>query len=447
MGYLGNTPTTQSFTSGTDYFNGTGSQTAFTLSRSVNSVNDIQVTVNNVVQQPNDAYTVSGTTLTMTSAPSSGTNNVYVRYLSTTTQTITPSSGVALSAALGTASSPSYSFIGDSNTGIFSPAADTIAFAEGGTEVMRINSSGNVGIGTSSPQSLLDLTGNDPTIRLTDNGGSPTATFSMRSADATYRIRDVTNGADRLTIDSSGNVGIGTTSPARNLTVKGSTGIAAERDIDTDRLIMTYDGINQFANASGGGNYNNLTFTQSNNSGSKERMRITSGGSLEFASDAGILQLATNQTMRIPSTGGISYVGNINSATVFQIAYNSTSSGVQLSSGATSWGTFSDSRLKNITGTYTNALNDIAQIQPVKFTWKADKDSKPQVGVIAQSIQNVVPEAVDSTTIEMNGTEEYLTIRYTELIPLMIAAIQELNEKVEAQAAEIAALKGANNAS
>jgi hypothetical protein len=91
MPYLGNTPTTQNFISGTDYFNGTGAQTAFTLTRTVNSVNDIQVTVNNVVQQPNDAYTISGTTLTMTSAPSAGTNNVYVRYLSTTTQAITPS--------------------------------------------------------------------------------------------------------------------------------------------------------------------------------------------------------------------------------------------------------------------------------------------------------------------------------------------------------------------
>lgn len=91
MSYIGSTPTTQSFIAGTDYFNGDGSTTAFTLSRSVVSTNDIQATVNNVVQQPNTAYTVSGTTITFTSAPSAGTANIYVRYLSTTTQSITPS--------------------------------------------------------------------------------------------------------------------------------------------------------------------------------------------------------------------------------------------------------------------------------------------------------------------------------------------------------------------
>ena len=88
MAYIGSTPTSQNFISGTDYFNGTGSQTAFTLTRTVNSVNDVEVVVNNVIQQPN-SYTVSGTTLTLSAAPSSGTSNVYVRYLSTTQQSIT----------------------------------------------------------------------------------------------------------------------------------------------------------------------------------------------------------------------------------------------------------------------------------------------------------------------------------------------------------------------
>ena len=83
MSYIGSTPTTQSFIAGTDYFNGTGSAVNFTLSRSVNSVNDIEVIVNNVEQIPS-GYSVSGTTLTFSAAPSAGTSNVYVRYLSTT---------------------------------------------------------------------------------------------------------------------------------------------------------------------------------------------------------------------------------------------------------------------------------------------------------------------------------------------------------------------------
>ena len=72
MSYIGSTPTTQSFIAGTDYFNGDGSTVAFTLSRSVVSVNDIEAVINNVEQQPNTAYTVSGTTITFTSAPSGG---------------------------------------------------------------------------------------------------------------------------------------------------------------------------------------------------------------------------------------------------------------------------------------------------------------------------------------------------------------------------------------
>ena len=59
----------------------------------------------------------------------------------------------------GTAAAPALSTTGDTNTGIFFPAADTIAFTEGGVESMRIDSSGNVGIGTSSPGSTLDVNG------------------------------------------------------------------------------------------------------------------------------------------------------------------------------------------------------------------------------------------------------------------------------------------------
>jgi hypothetical protein len=101
MSYIGSTPTTQSFISGTDYFNGDGTTVAFTLSRRVASVNDIEVLVNNVEQQPNTVYTISGTTLTFTTAPSAGTQNIYVRYLSTVTQSMVPSQGTVNTAQLG----------------------------------------------------------------------------------------------------------------------------------------------------------------------------------------------------------------------------------------------------------------------------------------------------------------------------------------------------------
>ncbi len=96
MSYIGSTPTTQSFIAGTDYFNGTGSAVNFTLSRQVNSVNDIEVIVNNVEQIPS-GYSVSGTTLTFSAAPSAGTSNVYVRYLSTTNLSLAIPAGTSAS--------------------------------------------------------------------------------------------------------------------------------------------------------------------------------------------------------------------------------------------------------------------------------------------------------------------------------------------------------------
>jgi hypothetical protein len=416
MGYLGNTPTTQSFTSGTDYFNGTGSQTAFTLTRSVNSVNDIQVTVNNVVQQPNDAYTVSGTTLTMTSAPSSGTNNVYVRYLSTTTQTIAPSSGLALSAALGTASSPSYSFAGDSNTGIFSPASDTIAFAEGGVESMRITSAGNVTIGN------------------TDTGWSADSHLALGKSS--------TSGAGYTAYSS-------TTGYGGLYFADGATG--------TDR----YRGYMEYQH---NGDYLVLATSAT------ERMRIDSSGNLLIActntnesSSVGIRAEATGafsvtrvestnaaSTLDVYSTGAGLYRFYVNMAgTVF--ATSTTITGI------------SDQRLKENIVDLDDGLSAVMALKPRKFDWKAGKgkDIKGDRGFIAQEFETVFPDMIDTWKDPApEGEEPYKAVN-ANLIPTLVKAIQELNtdlantkllltevsNKVEAQAAEIAALKGANNAS
>jgi len=83
------------------------------------------------------------------------------------------SSGVIV-APDGSASAPAITNDGDTNTGIFFPAADTIAFAEGGAEAMRIDSSGLVGIGTSSPGTKLHVQSssseNQRTLRVAYDG-------------------------------------------------------------------------------------------------------------------------------------------------------------------------------------------------------------------------------------------------------------------------------------
>jgi hypothetical protein len=130
--------------------------------------------------------------------------------------------------------------------------------------------------------------------------------------------------------------------------------------------------------------------------------------------------------------------------TIFSSTANANlSGGVVVANGATSWSSASDTRLKTITGTYDNALQDIANIEPIKFTWKADSTNQPNVGVSAQSVQAVVPEAVDArkNLLTPDDETEYLSVKYTELIPLMIASIQELSAKNDALEARITALE------
>lgn len=144
----------------------------------------------------------------------------------------------------GSAATPALSTTGDTNTGMFFPAADTIAFAEGGAEAMRIDSSGNVGIGTSSPGSALDVKG---TLRLSGStsgyvGLAPAAaagstTYTLPAADGSSGQVLSTNGSGTLSWASSGGTGT-----LKNVQVFTSSGTYTRTSGVTTAVVMARGG-------------------------------------------------------------------------------------------------------------------------------------------------------------------------------------------------------------
>ena len=89
MSYIGNEPGVTNFVLGLDRFNGTGACTQFTLTRTIDDANALEVLVNSIQQDPISSYSVSAGLLTFTEAPSNGANNIVVIYRSTATITFT----------------------------------------------------------------------------------------------------------------------------------------------------------------------------------------------------------------------------------------------------------------------------------------------------------------------------------------------------------------------
>lgn len=112
----------------------------------------------------------------------------------------------------GTAAAPAIVPTGDSNTGVFFPAADTIAFAAGGAEAMRIDSNGRLGIGTTTPATPLDVNGAITADSLTLDGSGSNPLRIENAADPYIEVRD-TRGTTRTVLQSSNGLGaIGTIS-------------------------------------------------------------------------------------------------------------------------------------------------------------------------------------------------------------------------------------------
>ena len=140
----------------------------------------------------------------------------------------------------GTEALPGLHVESDVNTGLYSPTANTLGISTDGSERMRIDSSGNVGIGTSSPQHRLSVerdvgiyrASSDPSLSLSVGGtiASPTKTYYLLIDDSDSDKLQIRDGSTaRVTLDSSGNVGIGTSAPNAALTVHGSAGNAKIR--------------------------------------------------------------------------------------------------------------------------------------------------------------------------------------------------------------------------
>ena len=100
--------------------------------------------------------------------------------------------------------------------------------------------------------------------------------------------------------------------------------------------------------------------------------------------------------------------------------------------GGGSWGTYSDGRLKNVNGSFASGLNQVMQLRPIRYRYKPGngmgiRDREEHIGVVAQEIQRVIPEAVTE-----NG-KGYLLVNNDPVIWSMVNAIKEQQREIELQ--------------
>jgi hypothetical protein len=293
----------------------------------------------------------------------------------------------------------------DTNTGMFFPAADTIAFAEGGVEAMRLDSAGNVGIGTSSVFSgaRLDIVGSGTQrLYIRETGSSvygkmvASTTVVGIGSETNHPLLFNTNDVERVRIDTSGNVDF--------LGSSGST---------TNRLRFTYNAGSGEAtigpNSTGGSTF--LTLGTSNAGTYAERARITAAGEMYIA------------------------------GTTDQGAYNLQCNGTGVW-GAGAYVNGSDARIKEEVSSLSSGLDVVTKLNPVQFRYKSDwsKDTSLQPGFIAQELKIALADQPYVDGVVQEGPQ-YMSVAYQTLIPVLVKAIQELKAENDALKARVAALE------
>ena len=241
--------------------------------------------------------------------------------------------------------------------------------------------------------------------------------------------------AERLRVDASGNVGIGTTSMSNTLQVNGN-GARLVNSAATDALhLFGFNGSNHAS-------YSMYTASGNNNVkiSTSETNFITQKLTIGATTTDGFLQVKGNNNADVlltlfdtEGTGGTAVRFKVNGSTVGSISNNSSS---------TAFNTSSDHRLKEAVVDMTGAIDRVKALSPKRFNFIVDADTTVD-GFLAHEAQAVVPEAVHGTHNEVDddGNAVMQGIDQSKLVPLLTGALQEAIAKIETLETKVAALE------
>lgn len=330
-----------------------------------------------------------------------------------------------------------------------------MTFYTGGSERVRVDTSGNVGIGTSSPVGKLHInSANESALRITSDSTGSSSTdglflgINSNGFDATIwnyengYIRFATNATERMRINSAGNVGIGTSSPAVALDVQASGGAQV-------RAMETGAGVDLRLNAIGGAGLAGVVGTYSNHpvvlyTNSTERARIDSSGNLLVGSTT---QVGSGKVgVNFGSSGeGIALISSGTSDRSPLVFFNGNGfvGRVSTSGSNTAYLTSSDHRLKDNVQPMTGALSKVAALKPCTYRWKADGSDGE--GFIAHELAEVVPQCVagDKDAVDSEGNPIYQGIDTSFLVATLTAALQEAHGLIKDLQSRVQALENA----